>query len=797
MRTATVFLFLCCSLAPAADLPANRWVELKKDAAGARRGSAIRYASGAGAFFLWGFMNADPDLLQEHPLMRIPEYDMVYFDPGAGKWENHLPRAWEEPWRRELPLAYVPRTYSGITTGSERTTLRVATDEPEAAPRPDLNIVFDQVVYRPEDNSLYYFTGGLTAKYDVGARRWSDLEPKHSPPPVLGGSLAHDPIRDEILLFGGGHVAERGADGVLRGDAGAWVYSVKGRDWRRLQLRPEPRPRMNARMVCDTRNQALVLFGGDGQTHYLADTWLFDLKTHTWRQSKAAGPPARAGHFTVYDPDTGLVIVGGGYNRNDLADMWGYDVAADKWRKLRGEVPAGFYLSGDIAPEKRLILLATNTRTPGDRMTCNILFPVRTTFAYRIEREGLFDDSVTPQRQQPMPKRAPEEAAGMDPDPVRRQAQRERLEKLPDNHWVELPEPGRAAPARTWGSATFDTDRGQILYWGGGHCGYEGSDVDAYVVAEHTWRGDPAPDFPERLWNHGVRLAGVTFTGRPWSNHGRKVYAYDPTGKRLIVVEPVRLTAGYEPEWLRSYPSKRRMAPDAVAGAASSYRKFVTWSYDPDSRAWKIVGPAPAGVDTLVSTPHGVVGLPVNWPGRLNDAGYQRPWRAWHPPEDNAPYLLRGDRWEKLGGPGPSPQNLYEMTSLAYDSKRDQIVLHGGGARRDELWTFDIKSGRWTNRQPKVIGASDGRPPVCARESVYIPGADVVLSYGPPLWVYSPSENSWRPLDLPVNGDPQLHERASQNRAMVYDPARNLVFLVLGGRGDTGIASVFALRYRQ
>ena len=43
------------------------------------------------------------------------------------------------------------------------------------------------------------------------------------------------------------------------------------------------------RMVCDTRNQVLVLFGGDAQSHYLADTWLYDLKTRTWRAIEGSG----------------------------------------------------------------------------------------------------------------------------------------------------------------------------------------------------------------------------------------------------------------------------------------------------------------------------------------------------------------------------------------------------------------------------------------------------------------------------------------------------------------------------
>src|SRR5690242_13896124 len=73
-----------------ASLPPNQWTSVAEDASGARRGSAIRYAAKAHAFFLWGFMNDNPDL--EGRLMKIPEYDTVFFDPAAGRWQNHLPR---------------------------------------------------------------------------------------------------------------------------------------------------------------------------------------------------------------------------------------------------------------------------------------------------------------------------------------------------------------------------------------------------------------------------------------------------------------------------------------------------------------------------------------------------------------------------------------------------------------------------------------------------------------------------------------------------------------------------------
>jgi hypothetical protein len=196
-----------------AELPANTWTLLRQDSAGARRGSALRYAPKAGVFVLWGFMNDDPDLLQEQPLMRIPEYDVVAFDLDGKKWQSQFPSEWADAWKKQLPLAYVPRTYSGITTGSERTVLRGPTAEREGVPRPDLNIVFDQVVYHPPTESLIYFTGGLTVAYHVQRRRWTDLRPVQSPPPVVAGSLAYDPVHDEIVLLGGGHVAERGRDG--------------------------------------------------------------------------------------------------------------------------------------------------------------------------------------------------------------------------------------------------------------------------------------------------------------------------------------------------------------------------------------------------------------------------------------------------------------------------------------------------------------------------------------------------------------------------------------------------------
>ncbi|MFB3921893.1 MAG: kelch repeat-containing protein [Terriglobia bacterium] len=790
-----------------ANLPPNRWVELRKDATGARRSSAIRYAPGERAFFLWGFMNDNYELLQEFPLMEVPEYDMVSFDPAKAAWRNHLPSERQELWSAKLPLAFIPRTYAGITSGSERSLLRSPTDDAEGVPRPDLNIVYDQVTYDPDLKALFYFTGGLTAAYRVADRRWVDLEPNHSPPPVLGGSLAFDPIHHEILLFGGGHVAERSAQGKTVGYTGMWSFNATDRDWRRLPLDREPPPRMNTRMVCDTKNQVLILFGGDGQSHYLADTWIFDLKTRQWRESKArSGPPARAGHFTVYDPSSGWVIVGGGHNLRDLTDLWAFDAAEDRWWKLEGDVPTGFYITADIAPEQGLIVLVTNTQKPGDTTACNTLYPVRTTYGFRLDAKTLARSEVRGGRQSAIPKRTPSDHLGVTSD-AQKAAQAARLANLPENRWVLLDSPGLAAPTRTWGSATFDTDRSQILYWGGGHCGYGGSDVEGYDVAAHTWRSlDLVPEFPERAWDKGVRLAGVTFRGAPWTEHGRKIYAYDPVSRKMVMMRRIRLTSGYDPEALRDFPSRSEAAADALFNPPSSYVKYTTFTFDPEVGEWELLGPAPVGADTLATTPQGVVGLHVDWPTRLDDAGYLLPWRPWHPKQDAALYLLSvaDRRWSRLDNGGDAPQNLYEQTSLVYDSKRDRLLLHGAGVNRDELWAFDLRARRWDNLRPRVAPAGD-HPPPASREAVYLPDDDVVLTAGstregserPACWAYRGGENLWRKVEIPMPSNVAPGQLAGQNRALVYDPKRKLVFLVLGERGDDGKASVYALRYRD
>ncbi len=781
------------------DLPANTWTRIAQDAQGARRSSAFRYVDDDGGYFLlWGYMGHVTEFYgnPEEPWHGNSEYDLVAFDPRVGKWVSQYPVEKQNEWRNHPPPVHECNAYQGITTGSYRPQLKMR----EGVLRPDLNIVFDQVAYDSKRARMIYFTGGRTFAYDVRSRTWSDAAPDSKcPPPVSGATLAYDELNDEMVLAAGGHVAEKGPTGGLAGYTGTWLFDCSGSRWRPLDSGAEPPPRMSTRLVYDTKNKVTVMFGGDGQSHYLSDTWIYDMRTRRWRQSKAEGcPPPRAGHFTVYDPGTGWVIIGGGYNRNNLADMWGYDAASDRWMKLRGEVPTGWHVTADLMPRESLIILTTAEKSKGDKDTCNEIYPVRTTWGFRVRQEGLVDAGVQARPQQKMPKRTLEEAtAGTQPDPERARKQAERLRNITVNQWVHLDEPGRAGVLRTWGSCSFDTDKGRIVYWGGGHCGYGGSDYDLYDVEQNTWIASPVvAEYPERAWDRGVNAAGVTFSGVPFVRHGRKVYAYDPISRLIINTKTILLTAGYEPELLQAIEPRGADPGTGEAPPRSSYRKWVTTTFDPATGKTEALCSGAPGLDLTVSTPHGVMGVDHYWDIVETKVKTNAP---------NSVYLLDVARreWQKLPNPGPWPQNLYELTALVFDSKRDQLLLHGGGPQRDELWAYKLPGSRWERIQPGYADSAGGKPPVCLREAVYLPRWDVMLTAGSPaggltpsLYAYHVGENRWHRVNIPAPPGRHMSDLVSQNRAWTYDPVHDLVFMVLGGsRSDLGTAEVYALKY--
>ena len=803
----TLLLISCASGDSLKDIGNNRWTLLESAEYGARRASSFRYVDTGAYFFQWGYLGFVSEFYgtPDEPYTENPEYDIVTFSVKDGNWQNQFPLGKEEDWSRNLPPLYQCASYQGITTGSRRPQLKLR----DGVLRPDLNIVFDQLAYDSHRDRMVFFTGGRTFAYDISTREWSSIDSERNPPPVLGGSLCYDPVGDRIILFGGGHVAEPGPDGRPVGYTSTWALDCAEGQWKKLDTAgKQPPPRMCSRLVYDSGNRVMAVFGGDNQQAYLGDTWIFDPAKDTWKElHPKVSPPSRAGHFSVFDLASGMVIIGGGYNHENLSDMWGLDIASGEWKALAGEVPQGWYIAADIDPVNRQILLTASSEHPDNDLYCNEIYSVRKTYLYKIADKDLIKenqptDNVT---ESPLLKRPLEQAlAGAHPDSIRKAAQIERIANMPVNQWVKLEQPGRDAPIRTWGSIAFDTDRGRIINWGGGHCGYGGNDYDFYDVEQNTWISRPEiPEYPERAWDNGINPAGVTFAGAPWIRHGRKTYAYDPLSKLIVNTKTVILTAGYDP------PPLETVAPidyDFGSGEnfnSSSYTKWTTWTFDPDSSRWGLLCSGLPGLDLTVGTPHGVMAVDHNWGAVGSKVRPDMVVVDGDTLADNSVYLLdvENRRWNKLTRSGPWPQNLYEMTALVYDPRRDRLLLHGGGPDRDELWSFSLKSKLWRKLSPGGTPA-----PVCNREAVFIPAEDVMLTWSYPpgerskasLYAYSPADNSWSRFEMQPPPGMENSDLVVQNRAVTYDPIHDLVLMVLGERGgDLVRALVYAMRYKR
>jgi uncharacterized repeat protein (TIGR01451 family) len=141
--------------------------------------------------------------------------------------------------------------------------------------------------------------------------RWSQKSPATSPP--VGGypAMAYDSARNEVILFRG-----------LVMDT--WVWN--GSTWTQRSTASPPQGARASKMAYDAARSEVVLFGGLSPFGVaLADTWVWDGANWTQR-FPAASPPARFDHDMAYDTARGEVVVFGGYSSSGpLADTWVWD----------------------------------------------------------------------------------------------------------------------------------------------------------------------------------------------------------------------------------------------------------------------------------------------------------------------------------------------------------------------------------------------------------------------------------------------------------------------------------------
>jgi hypothetical protein len=128
--------------------------------------------------------------------------------------------------------------------------------------------------------------------------QWQPITTAQAPSPRTAATMAFDPARQRITLFGG--IAQDSA--TVFGDT--WEFD--GTTWTAMS-HDGPAPRINAAMVADTARGGLVLFGGVGLRQGHNDTWLW--RDQQWQPVHAALLPPATQHMGMfYEPARNRIV---------------------------------------------------------------------------------------------------------------------------------------------------------------------------------------------------------------------------------------------------------------------------------------------------------------------------------------------------------------------------------------------------------------------------------------------------------------------------------------------------------
>src|SRR5262245_4923187 len=207
--------------------------------------------------------------------------------------------------------------------------------------------VFARAIYDPvRDRMIVY--GGMacnvadldgTWALALGSRpAWYNITPAGSSPgPRRGHTMIYDPLRDRMVVFGGGD----GSAGNFTSPSETWALSLAEPPlWCQVPVEGVlPTGRYWHTAIYDPVRDRMIVFGGilvGGQN--LNEVWALSLTgTATWTLLLPAGPApaARAHHTAIYDPVRDRMVVFGGYS----TEVWALSLAGTPtWTQLS---PAG------------------------------------------------------------------------------------------------------------------------------------------------------------------------------------------------------------------------------------------------------------------------------------------------------------------------------------------------------------------------------------------------------------------------------------------------------------------------
>jgi hypothetical protein len=560
--------------------------------------------------------------------------------------------------------------------------------------------IYDPVRYRMVVFGGTYDDGSSHVLNDVwalsllGTPAWTRLTPSGTPPSARSThSAIYDPVRDRMVVFGGGSSLKD-----------VWALSLAGTPaW--TQLAPSGAPPIGRSWhsaIYDPVRDRMVVFGGyyyDGSSHALNDVWALSLAgTPAWTQLTPSGTPpiGRLRHSAIYDPVRDrMVVFGGGSNSYPnyfLNDVWALSLAGTPaWTEL---IPSGTPPIGRTEPsaiydpvrDRMVVFGGGSDSYPGYYLNdvwalsqagtpaWTELTPSGTLPPTRSGHSAIYD---------PVRKRMVVFGGYENPGPHLNDVWALSLGGTPP--WTQLAPSGTPPSAREGHTAIYDPVRDRMVFFGGFY-----DDDGSYYYLNDVWAlslaGTPA-------WTQ-LTPSGTPPIGR--SNHSA---IYDPVRDRIVVF------GGYSYDgsehylndvWALSLAGTPAWTPLTPSGTPPSGRYAPSAIYDPVRDRMVVFGGS--RYDGLYSM--------------LND--------VW------ALSLADPTEWTELT-PWGTPPIGRERPSAIHDPVRDRMVVFGGYDELNDVWALSLADPtEWTELTPWGT-----RPPGRAGLSaIYDPVRECMVVFG-------------------------------------------------------------------
>jgi hypothetical protein len=199
-------------------------------------------------------------------------------------------------------------------------------------------------------------SGPLADTWEWDGSTWTQAFPIHAPPARAGHTMAYDPERKRVLLYGGDDDKNTGTGAIHYGDLWAW----DGTNWTMLPADVRPGSRYGTSLTYDAAREEVVMFGGETQTGALADTWVWDGERWTQR-GQASAPPPRGRAAFAYDPATRSARLHGGSATGALRDTWEWDGASWTRKQESGPEASSYAMMYDAKNERMLLVADSET----------------------------------------------------------------------------------------------------------------------------------------------------------------------------------------------------------------------------------------------------------------------------------------------------------------------------------------------------------------------------------------------------------------------------------------------------